>query len=142
MKLLSDKQQNIIGFIDRFIDDRGYPPTIRDIQKGCGISSTSVVDYNLDILEKKGHIRRHAEVSRGIELVNRTLASEMMVPAPALSKTARYRFNSLSRAWGVAAEIPFIESRCTVHLLINVEKKMPPWDSPGPGLPESRLKSG
>jgi repressor LexA len=80
MKKLSDKQRDIIEFIDRFLDDRGYPPTIRDIQAGCGISSTSVVDYNLDILEREGHIRRHAEVSRGIELLNRTLAAESMVP--------------------------------------------------------------
>jgi repressor LexA len=36
---------------------------------GCGISSTSVADYNLGILEEKGYIRRHREVSRGIELL-------------------------------------------------------------------------
>jgi repressor LexA len=80
MKTLSNKQKDIIGFIDRFLDDRGYPPTIRDIQAGCGISSTSVVDYNLDILEREGYIRRHAEVSRGIEMLTRTPASESMVP--------------------------------------------------------------
>jgi repressor LexA len=80
MKALSAKQQDIIEFIDRFMDDRGYPPTIRDIQAGCGISSTSVVDYNLNILERGGYIRRHAEVSRGIELLTRTLASDITVP--------------------------------------------------------------
>lgn len=80
MKALSAKQQDIVGFIDRFIDDRGYPPTIRDIQAGCGISSTSVVDYNLNILKREGYLRRHAEVSRGIELLSRTLASELSVP--------------------------------------------------------------
>ena len=80
MKGLSARQKDIIGFIDRFLDNRGYPPTIRDIQAGCGISSTSVVDYNLNILEREGYLRRHAEVSRGIELLNRALASESMVP--------------------------------------------------------------
>ena len=80
MKKLSDKQHDIIRFIDRFLDDRGYPPTIRDIQAGCGISSTSVVDYNLKILEREGYLRRHAEVSRGIELLSRTLASASLVP--------------------------------------------------------------
>jgi len=69
MKTLSSKQQNIIGFIRRFLVDSGYPPSIRDIVNGCGISSTSVVDYNLKILEEKGYIRRHREVSRGIELL-------------------------------------------------------------------------
>jgi len=80
MKKLSDKQKGIIGFIDHFLADRGYPPTVRDIQAGCRISSTSVVDYNLNILEREGYIRRHAEVSRGIELLTRTLASEVSVP--------------------------------------------------------------
>ena len=69
MKGLLSKQQHIIDFIRQFLVDRGYPPTIRDIVGGCGISSTSVVDYNLNILEKEGYIRRHREVSRGIELL-------------------------------------------------------------------------
>ena len=74
MKTLSSKQQNIIDFVRRFLSDRRYPPTIRDIVIGCGISSTSVVDYNLDILEERGYIRRHREVSRGIELLARSPA--------------------------------------------------------------------
>jgi len=82
MKALSDKQQRIIDFIHRFMVDRGYPPTIRDIVSGCGISSTSVVDYNLDILERSGYIRRHPEVSRGIELINRSPASQTRVQVP------------------------------------------------------------
>ena len=69
MKTLLSKQQHIIDFIRQFLVDRGYPPTIRDIVSGCGISSTSVVDYNLNRLEKEGYIRRHREVSRGIELL-------------------------------------------------------------------------
>ena len=69
MKATLSKQQHIIDFIRQFLVDRGYPPTIRDIVSGCGISSTSVVDYNLNRLEKEGYIRRHREVSRGIELL-------------------------------------------------------------------------
>jgi len=69
MKALSSKQQNIIDFVRRFLVDRGYPPSIRDIVNGCEISSTSVVDYNLRILEERGYIRRQREVSRGIELL-------------------------------------------------------------------------
>jgi repressor LexA len=85
---LSDKQQHINEFIDRFIDDRGYPPTIRDIQAGCKISSTSVVDYNLDILEREGRIRRHAEVSRGIESLTQSLRSKSLVPVPVIGQIA------------------------------------------------------
>ena len=70
MKKLSERQRAILTFIEEFIEDRGYPPSVRDIQHGCDISSTSVVAYNLDILKQGGHIRRDAEVSRGLELVD------------------------------------------------------------------------
>jgi repressor LexA len=69
MKGLSVRQQKMLGFIRRFVDEKAYPPTIRDIVSGCGISSTSVADYNLQILENAGYIRRRREVSRGIQLV-------------------------------------------------------------------------
>ena len=67
---LSDKQQMIVDFLETFISEHDYPPSIRDIQTGCNISSTSVVDYNLKRLEEKGLIRRDREVSRAIELLN------------------------------------------------------------------------
>lgn len=70
IKSLSSKQEQIINFVREFLDDRGYPPTIRDIAAGCGISSTSVVAYNLDKLEQAGYIRRHSDISRGIKFLN------------------------------------------------------------------------
>lgn len=70
-KSLSAKQQAIYRFIRDFIHSHDYPPSIRDIQEGCSISSTSVVDYNLKALERQGLIRRDREVSRAIELVGR-----------------------------------------------------------------------
>ena len=68
MKPLTDKQKDILIFIEEFINDFGYPPTIRDIQNNCDISSTSVVKYNLDRLQEKGLMTRESEVSRGINL--------------------------------------------------------------------------
>jgi repressor LexA len=70
-KDLSLKQQSILRFIRQFIDEHDYPPSIRQIQDGCSISSTSVVDYNLKKLEGDGYIRRDREVSRAIELLER-----------------------------------------------------------------------
>ena len=70
-KDLSPKQQSILRFIRQFIDEHDYPPSIRQIQDGCDISSTSVVDYNLKKLEGDGYIRRDREVSRAIELLER-----------------------------------------------------------------------
>ena len=69
-KSLSPKQERIINFVTDFLHDKGYPPTIRDIATGCGISSTSVVAYNLGKLEQAGYIRRHSDISRGIEFLS------------------------------------------------------------------------
>jgi repressor LexA len=82
MRGLSPKQQRILSFIRHFVADKTYPPTIRDIVNGCGISSTSVADYNLEKLEKQGYIRRHHEISRGIELIGNGSGrySEVIVP--------------------------------------------------------------
>ena len=69
MKRRSDKQERILEFLREFLEEHDYPPSIRDIQAGCAISSTSVVDYNLKALESKGLIQRDREISRGIKLV-------------------------------------------------------------------------
>lgn len=88
MARLSKRQQGIVKYIERFLNDNSYPPSIRDIQAGCNISSTSVVDYNLNILERKGYLRRRAEISRGIELLHRTRGTEAMVPVPIIGVIA------------------------------------------------------
>ena len=50
MKDLSRRQTAILDFIEGFLAENDFPPTIRDIQRELGISSTSVVDYNLKVL--------------------------------------------------------------------------------------------
>lgn len=69
MSQLSTKQQRILDFLATYTDEHSYPPSIREICSGCEISSTSVADYNLNALERKGFIRRHPEISRGIEVL-------------------------------------------------------------------------
>lgn len=68
MKAPSDKQRRILEFIEEFIDEHDYPPTVRDIQFGCDLSSTSVVKYNLDRLSESGYLTRDSEVSRGLAI--------------------------------------------------------------------------
>jgi len=67
-KNLSQRQEAILAFINEYMDDHGYPPSIREIGSAAGISSTSVVDYNLRVLERDGYLRRDREVSRGLGL--------------------------------------------------------------------------
>ena len=78
MRSLSERQRAMLQFIREFIHRHGYPPSIRDIANAVSISSTSVVDYNLRVLERDGYLRRTREVSRGLELI-----SDLGPPQPA-----------------------------------------------------------
>jgi len=69
-KELRPRQKAMLEFIRQFIEENDYPPTIREIGAAVGISSTSVVNYNLDQLERKGRIIRNREVSRGLRLID------------------------------------------------------------------------
>ena len=87
---LSPKQKLILEYIADFLDEHQYPPTVRDIQYGCYISSTSVVDYNLRILQREGHLVRQPDVSRGIELLDGQRRSYRagLVPVPVMGNIA------------------------------------------------------
>ncbi len=87
-KALSPKQKRILQFIRKFVDARGYPPTVRDIVSGCDISSTSVVAYNLARLETAGYIRRHAKISRGVEFLATRRNSQNIVSVPIIGEIA------------------------------------------------------
>lgn len=65
---LSDRQSRMVEFIHSFGQDNGYPPSIREIGEAVGISSTSVVNYNLNRLVEEGYLDRDQNVSRGIRL--------------------------------------------------------------------------
>jgi len=88
VKALSPKQERIINFVTEFLSDKGYPPTIRDIAAGCGISSTSVVAYNLNKLEQAGYIRRHGEISRGIKFLHPQQKGRKLVHIPVVGVIA------------------------------------------------------
>lgn len=111
MRTLSPRQQRILSFIRQFLADKSYPPTIRDIVSGCGISSTSVADYNLEILEKEGYIRRHREVSRGIELLDGTSGRAFMVVVPVIGQIAAGEPIPVpaSDSWNIAASSETME---------------------------------
>jgi repressor LexA len=85
---LSPKQEKILAFMREFMNENSYPPSIRDIQAGCDISSTSVVDYNLKALERLGYIRRDREVSRAIELLDRRPRSIRWISVPVMGQIA------------------------------------------------------
>jgi len=84
---LSSRQQEMLKFIRAFVEENGYPPTIREIGTAVHISSTSVVNYNLNILQAKGYIQRNRDISRGVRLIDKDVRSEkMMIRVPILGR--------------------------------------------------------
>jgi repressor LexA len=67
-KGLSDRHQKILDFLEKYQGQNGYLPSIREIGNNTGITSTSVVNYYLDQLEKMGLIERKRRISRGVRL--------------------------------------------------------------------------
>jgi repressor LexA len=68
---LTDKQERILNFIVEYVEDKGYPPSIREIGTRFQISSLRGVTVHLDALERKGYIKR-ANTSRSITVIGRT----------------------------------------------------------------------
>lgn len=68
---LTERQRRMLEFIQRFAEENGYPPSIREIGNAVGITSTSVVNYNLNRLVEEGYLGRDQNVSRGIRLTER-----------------------------------------------------------------------
>ena len=63
---LTERQEEILTFIKQFREENGYPPTLREIGKKFGISSTFGVKRHLDALVKKGYLNIESNASRGI----------------------------------------------------------------------------
>lgn len=82
MITLSARQKNILQFIVSFIQEKEYPPTIREIGEKVGISSTSVVNYNLAKLENEDLITRERDVSRGLSVNWLKLTALGFTPEP------------------------------------------------------------
>ena len=68
---LTQRQSRMLVFIKDFTARNSYPPTIREIARGCNISSISVIDYNLRRLEKLEYLTRVPAISRTVVLTER-----------------------------------------------------------------------
>ena len=66
MVAIMKKEDIILDYIKDYISEHRYSPSIRDIAGGCGLSSTSVVNYHLNKLENKGIISRDRHKARTI----------------------------------------------------------------------------
>ena len=80
MRDASEKKMQILDFIRREIDDKGYPPSVREICLAVGLKSTSTVHAHLNRLEEEGYIRRDATKPRALELTDTATVRGRSVP--------------------------------------------------------------
>jgi len=78
-KKLTSRQGAILKYIKKVIDERGYPPSVREIGEAVGLRSSSTVHSHLVNLEKKGYIRRDPTKPRAIEVLGNK-SSAVQVP--------------------------------------------------------------
>lgn len=77
MDELSKKQLEVLSFIKKEINKKGYPPSVREICDAVKLKSTSTVHGHLERLEKKGYIRRDPTKPRAIEILD---GSSVVIP--------------------------------------------------------------
>jgi repressor LexA len=67
---LTNRQKEILQYLERSTADNGYPPTVREVCKATGLRSPRSVTQHLEALERKGYIRRGREKSRAIRFLH------------------------------------------------------------------------
>ena len=80
MRSAQENQQKILDFIKMEIEQKGYPPSVREICAGVGLKSTSTVHALLNHLEQQGLIRRDSTKPRALEVIDGTQARGRSVP--------------------------------------------------------------
>ncbi len=68
MKELPERQRKVLTYIQHYTEERGFPPTVREIGEQIGVKSTSLVSYYLKRLEEQGLINREPSMSRAIQV--------------------------------------------------------------------------
>lgn len=76
---LTPRQQRVLDAIRKSVAQRGYPPSMREIGQVAGLSSPSSVSHQLNVLEKKGYIRRDLNRPRALEVIDAGVADEATV---------------------------------------------------------------
>ena len=87
MEKLTNKQSAVLDFLKKSIANNGFPPTVREICKGIGLSSPATVQVHLNTLEEKGYIKRGDSKNRAIELlVDNEYEEKEIIDVPLLGK--------------------------------------------------------
>jgi repressor LexA len=79
--MLTDRQQQIWNYLVEYVDQHGYPPTVREIGEEVGLASPSTVHAHLANLERAGLLRRDPTKPRALELIGRERAGDLPAAA-------------------------------------------------------------
>jgi repressor LexA len=112
---LTEKQRQILDFIVDQVEERGSPPTLREICEKFEISSVRSAQTHLEALEHKGYIRRLPGKSRGIELIRQ--------------KIQKYRWQGIPLVGRIAAGNP-IPAAEDIQELVDLDTLFPKDESP------------
>jgi repressor LexA len=88
---LSTKQERVFSFLMEYLRERGYPPTVREIVDNLELAGPNSAKKFLDILERKGYIRRSPGSSRAIEIIGYSLLSVRTRIVPVVGRIAAGR---------------------------------------------------
>jgi repressor LexA len=78
--MMTERQRAILDYLRGFVDEHGYPPTVREIGEAVGLRSPSTVHAHLAQLERAGLLRRDPTKPRALELTDRKRESEPARP--------------------------------------------------------------
>ncbi len=102
---LTDRQQEILTFVQRYTESHGYPPSVREIGQAMGLTSSSTVHSHLEALERKGFLRRDPSKPRALEILHN-------------GQSPQHRVVSLPVVGHVAAGTPILAEQ-------NIEDHLP-----------------
>jgi repressor LexA len=117
--LLTPRQQEIHQFLVRYVDEHGYPPTVREIGDAVGLASPSTVHAHLANLERVGLIRRDPTKPRALELVGRPRPGAQPAPATADTDSSLLPLVGRIAAGGPLLAAEDVEDRVTVPNLVG-----------------------
>ena len=114
MTELTDKQRDIFNFLQRFTNENGYPPTVKEIMVHFNFASPTAVTTHLTALEKKGYVKKTGKRARGsvpIDTFNK--GNHNLIKIPLLSNEVK-----AGLLMDVADESVEETPRCLIRLLI------------------------
>lgn len=93
MPILTEKQKAVFEGLKTFIQEKGYPPSLRELAKKVGLHSPDTVDYHLSKLEEKGLLRCEKNRFRAIAIISEPAKPQNAIVGPILETATATKSN-------------------------------------------------